>query len=88
MHRPMLAFHPPFKEFKVARTEDLLQQLERLEPKGSKVEASIQEDTTHVSCMQPLTNILIHTLDAEMGKRDIHILYQYCPHCKVAVRVL
>ncbi len=65
----MSAFHPPFKEFQVAKIGDLLRQLEKLKPKGSKVETSIQEETTHISCMQPLTNILVHTLDAEIGKK-------------------
>jgi hypothetical protein len=64
----LMGFPSSFNEFQVARIGDLLRQLKKAKPEGSKSEASIQEDTPHISCVQPFTSILVTHSRADMGK--------------------
>ena len=86
--KPKPGFHPPFQEFQVESVDVLLKRLEKVKPEGSKIEVSSEEDTPHVVCMRPLVHGLVQDLEAVSGSGNLHILYQYCPFCKVAVRVL
>jgi L-ascorbate metabolism protein UlaG (beta-lactamase superfamily) len=53
-----------------------------------KVEVSEIEEAQHMGCMQPLVHILVHMADENPHPGSMGIIYQYCPHCKTATRVL
>ncbi len=80
--------HVPFEEFSLKKVEELVAQLEKARPKESKVEVTPMEDSHHSPCMQEMTAIMIHDLETANGTPQIYAMYQYCPGCRIAVRVL
>ncbi len=81
--------HIPFDEFPLKRSEDLVVVLEKNMPEGAKVEVTPMEDSHHSPCLQEMVAIMVHNI--EEGKEaasDIFTIYQFCPSCHVAVRVL
>ena len=80
--------HTPFEEFPLRKVEDLVALLEKSKPKDSKVEVTPMEDSHHSPCMQEMTSIMVHDIGNPTGTPQIYAMYQYCPTCKVAVRVL
>ena len=80
--------HTPFEEFSLKRVEELVAQLEKSRPKEAKVEVTPMEDSHHLPCMQQMTAIMVHDIENSKGTPQIYALYQYCPICKIAVRVL
>jgi hypothetical protein len=84
-----LAFHTPFEEFSIPSLEDLLGLIDRTKPADAVVEVSPVQDTPHVVCMLPLTHIVVHSPEASSIETErVYAMYQYCPHCKLGVRVL
>ncbi|HZY94852.1 MAG TPA: hypothetical protein VFE98_08370 [Candidatus Bathyarchaeia archaeon] len=84
-----LGFHTPFEEFSIPKLEDLLALVDKMRPPESVVEVSPVQDTPHVVCMMPLTHILVHSAEGSEHQAEIvYAMYQYCSHCKLAVRVL
>ena len=80
--------HTPFEEFPLRKVEDLVAQLEKTRPKEAKVEVTPMEDSHHSPCMMEMTSIMVHDIGNPTGTPQIYAMYQYCPTCKVAVRVL
>ena len=80
--------HVPFEEFTLKKVEDLVAQVEKSKPKDSKVEVTPMEDSHHAPCMQEMTAILVHDMENTKGTPQIYAMYQYCPQCRTAVRVL
>ncbi len=82
--------HLPFQEFKVSTLEGLLNLLKKVKIKDSEIEVSTSEEGQHTTCSKPLIHVLIMTArNVEGGEyRDLKALYQYCPRCGNAVRVL
>ncbi len=80
--------HAPFEEFQLAKTEDLVAQLEKTAPKEARVEVAPIEESHHAPCMQEMTAIMLQLPDNPTGVQQIYAMYQYCPICKTAVRVL
>ncbi len=63
--------------------------IDKARPVESVVEVSPVQDTPHVVCMMPLTHILVHSTEgSEDHGEKVYAMYQYCPQCKLAVRVL
>ncbi len=82
--------HLPFQEFRVESLEQLLKQLERYKVAGSKIEVS-ESDSAHSFCPEHLVHILVPVDHYPVNKqmyREVELLYQYCPSCRLAVRVL
>jgi len=52
------------------------------------VEVTPMEDSHHSPCMQEMTSVMVHDIGNPTGTPQIYAMYQYCPTCKVAVRVL
>ena len=89
--RPMLLKgypHMPFDEFPLKKSEDLVVELERTMPDGAKVEVSPMEESHHSPCMQEMTAIMVHNIMEGRESPDIFTIYQFCPTCHIAVRVL
>jgi len=82
------SFHVPFEEFPVPKLDDLLRHLEEAKPGGWKIEVSEMVDAQHLDCMQPLVHILVHIADEDTDPGSMGVIYQYCPRCKTATRVL
>ena len=83
--------HMPFQEFTAATLEELLADLKKAKIPGARIEVSASEDARHYACSKPLVNVLVYTsqsLGEEQEYKDLIALYQYCPDCKNAVRVL
>jgi hypothetical protein len=80
--------HVPFEEFTLKKLDLLVNQLEKTKPKESKVEVSPMEDSHHAPCMQEMTAIMVHDIDQGTEKPHIYALYQFCPNCEIAIRVL
>jgi hypothetical protein len=82
--------HLPFQEFTASSLEALLSLLKKARIKDSEIEVSTSEESQHTTCTKPLFHILVTTTrDAGMGEyKDLSALYQYCPECHRAVRVL
>ncbi len=82
--------HLPFQEFKVENLEQLLRMLERYKVAGSKIEVA-ESEGGHSFCPEHLIHILVpvdhYPVNREMY-REVELLYQYCPSCRLAVRVL
>ena len=82
--------HLPFQEFKVPSLEALLALLRKTRSKESEIEVSSSEEGKHTTCSKPLIHVLL-TTSRGVGVdeyRDLAALYQYCPDCGLAVRVL
>lgn len=82
------SFDVPFEEFPVPELRDLLRRLEEAKPAGWIIEVSNIEDAQHMACTQSLVHILVHRSDEDPAPGSMGIIYQYCPSCKTAVRVL
>jgi hypothetical protein len=82
--------HLPFQEFTAASLESLLSLLKKARIKDSEIEVSTSEESQHTACSVPLVHILVMTAkgDGDTSYRDLAALYQYCPICRQAVRVL
>lgn len=82
--------HLPFQEFTVASLEALLNLLRKARIRDSEIEVSTSEEGQHTTCSKPLMHVLV-TTGRGVGEgqyKDLAALYQYCPGCGVAVRVL
>ena len=80
--------HVPFDEFSVKKAEALVVELERNMPEGAKVEVAPMEESRHSPCMQEMTAIMVHDIEEGKDSAEIYSIYQFCPACRVAVRVL
>jgi hypothetical protein len=82
--------HLPFQEFTAASLEALLNLLKKARIKDSEIEVSTSGESQHTMCSEPLVHIMVMTAkgEAEGSYKDLAALYQYCPTCHLAVRVL
>ena len=80
--------HVPFEEFTLKKVDELVIKLERVKPKNSKVDVSLMEDSHHAPCMREMTAIMVHDIDQGDSRPNIYALYEYCPSCETAIRVL
>jgi hypothetical protein len=82
--------HLPFQEFTAPSLESLLGLLKKGKIKNSEIEVSSSEESQHTACSKPLYHVLVMTAkgEGEGEFRDLVALYQYCPDCRMAVRVL
>ena len=82
--------HLPFQEFTASSLEALLGLLKKAKIKDSEIEVSTSEESQHTMCSRPLVHVLVMTAKGEGGgeHKDLAALYQYCPECHAAVRVL
>ncbi len=83
--------HMPFQEFTANSLEQLLAELKKAKIPNARIEVSTSEDSRHYACSKPLVNVLVytsHSLGEEQEYKDLLALYQYCPDCKNAARVL
>ena len=82
--------HLPFQEFNVPTLEALLNILKKAKIKDSEIEVSTSEESQHTTCKKPLVHILVMTAKGvdEGTHKDLAALYQYCPGCGSASRVL
>ncbi len=82
--------HLPFQEFTASSLEALLNLLKKARIKDSQIEVSTSEESQHTTCTKPLVQVLVMTAkDTGVGEyKDLAALYQYCPECQCAVRVL
>ncbi len=83
--------HMPFQEFTAVSLESLLADLKKTRVPDATIEVSASDDGRHYACSKPLLNVLVYTsrsVGEEQEYKDLLALYQYCPDCKNAVRVL
>jgi len=83
--------HMPFQEFTANSLEQLLAELKKAKIPNARIEVSTSENGRHYACSKPLVNVLVytsHSLGEEQEYKDLLALYQYCPDCKNAARVL
>ena len=82
--------HLPFQEFTASSVEALLNLLKKAKIKDSEIEVSTSEESQHTACSVPLVHVLVMTPQGEGAgeHKDLAALYQYCPECHAAVRVL
>lgn len=78
----------PFDEFTVKDLDKFVAQLEKDKPAGATVEVSQMEDSFHNPCMQEMKAILVQSAATEDQQVHTYSMYQYCPACNIAVRVL
>lgn len=78
------ASHMPFDEFSVKDLDKFLNELEKEKPKDATVEVSPMEDSHHSPCMGEMQAVVVQSV----GPQGAYSMYQYCPICKIAVRVL
>jgi len=80
--------HTPFEEFTLKKVDELVAKLEKVKPKNSKVDVSQMEDSHHAPCMREMTAVMVHDIDQGNPQPNIYALYEYCPTCETAIRVL
>lgn len=80
--------HAPFEEFSVKELEKLVGELEKSKPENATVEVSAMEESHHSPCMQEMQAIVVQSNEAEGQLLQTYSMYQFCPTCKIAVRVL
>jgi hypothetical protein len=82
--------HLPFQEFTALSLEALLTLLKKAKIKDSEIEVSSSEESQHTTCSKPLIHVLVMTAKGSgpAEYKDLAALYQYCPQCQTAVRVL
>ena len=83
--------HMPFQEFTSDSVELLIAQLKKAKIPDAQIEVSNSEDGKHYTCSAQMANVLVYTsqnLGGDQEYKDLIALYQYCPDCKNAVRVL
>lgn len=68
--------------------DKLVAQLEKDKPDGAIVEVSTMEDALHSPCMQEMKALIVQSKDADGQPVETYSMYQYCPACSIAVRVL
>ena len=68
--------------------DDLLRHLEEAKPEGWVIELSDLEEAQHMVCMRSLVHVLVHSSEEDASPGSMGVIYQYCPSCKTAVRVL
>jgi hypothetical protein len=66
----------------------LVGELEKTKPEGATVDVSAMEDSHHSPCMQEMQAIVVQIVAPEGEPVQTFSMYQYCPACKIAVRVL
>jgi len=49
---------------------------------------SAMEDSHHSPCLQEMQAIVVQSVGPEGQPVETYFMYQYCPACKLAVRVL
>lgn len=79
--------HLPFEEFSLENVDQLVHQLEKTRPKHAIVEVTPMKDSLHSPCLQEMTAIIVHDIGKAQESPQIYELYQYCPACKLAVKV-
>jgi hypothetical protein len=80
--------HMPFVEFPLKEVDLLVHELDKVKPAGSVVMVTPMEDSHHSPCLKEMMAVMVHTTGKDDQTGEIHSIYQYCPHCKIAVRVL
>lgn len=80
--------HVPFEEFPLKEVDQLVHELDKVKPAGSVVMVTPMEDSHHSPCLKEMMAVMVHTTGKDDQTGEIHSIYQYCPHCKIAVRVL
>ncbi len=80
--------HVPFEEFSVKELDRLVSELEKTKPPGATVELSAMEGSHHSPCMEEMQAVVVQTVAPEGQSVHTVSMYQYCPKCKIAVRVL
>jgi hypothetical protein len=82
--------HLPFQEFTAPSLEALLTLLKKARIKNSEIEVSNSDESQHTTCSKPLVHVLVMSTKntGEASYKDLAALYQYCPECHLAVRVL
>jgi hypothetical protein len=76
--------HLPFEEFLVRDLEKFIAELEKTKPKDATIEVEPMEGSNHSPCMSAMQSIVVQSV----GPEGAYSMYQYCPVCKTAVRVL
>src|SRR5260370_16580225 len=77
-----------FEEFPMKEVDQLVRELDKVKPAGSTVIATPMEDSHHSPCLKEMIAVMVHTAGTDDQPGEIHSIYQYCPECKIAVRVL
>jgi hypothetical protein len=80
--------HVPFQEFSLNEVDQLVRELDKVKPAGSVVMVTPMEDSHHSPCLKEMMAVMVTTTGNDDQPGEIHSIYQYCPHCKIAVRVL
>jgi len=80
--------HVPFEEFPLKEVDQLARELDKAKPDGSTVIVTPMEDSHHSPCLKEMIAVMVHTPGKDDQPGEIHSIYQYCPECKIAVRVL
>ena len=80
--------HAPFEEFPLREVDQLVHELDKVKPAGSTVIVTPMEDSHHSPCLKEMMTVMVHTVGKDDRPGESHSIYQYCPHCKIAVRVL
>ena len=70
------------------KVDDLVTRLEKTRPKQAMVEVIPMDESHHVPCMQEMIAVMVHDPENASETRQIHAMYQYCPVCQTAVRIL
>jgi hypothetical protein len=78
----------PFEEFSVKDMDSLVRELEKTKPSGYVVEVSPMVDSKHSPCLQEMQEIVVQSVGPEGQPVQTYSMYQYCPSCMIAVRVL
>lgn len=82
------ATHMPFDEFTVKDLDHIVQELDRSKPAGAVVEVSAMEGSLHSPCMAEMQAVVVQSAGPEGRPAQTFSMYQFCPVCKTAVRVL
>ncbi len=82
--------HLPFQEFTAPTLDTLLNLLKKARIKEAEIEVSNSDESKHTTCSKPLVHVLVMSTKGtdEAAYRDLAALYQYCPECHLAVRIL
>jgi hypothetical protein len=78
----------PFEEFSAKDIDHLVSELDKAKPEGAVVDVSAMEDSHHSPCMQEMQAVVIQSVGPDGQPVQTYSMYQYCPTCKIAVRVL
>lgn len=80
--------HMPFDEFTIKDIEHLVKELDKSKPAGAVVEVSAMEGSLHSPCMAEMQAVVVQSVGPEGEPTQTYSMYQFCPVCKTAVRVL